>query len=83
MSQDDPKKQVIEAKQMIMTFNAPEAGRPVKSSRMSHTNTKNFGTFTPNVARKGAGYSSNKRKVEDEKLFIEGHQADLKRDSCW
>ena len=64
---------------MIMTFNAPSEPRTGKSSRMSHTNTKNFGTFTPSLPRKGVGYSSSKKKVEEDKLFIEGHHADLVR----
>ena len=54
---------------MIMTFNAPTDNRP-KASRMSHTNTKNFGNFTPNPMRKGAGYSSSKKKVEGDLQIV-------------
>ena len=54
---------------MIMTFNAPTENRP-KASRMSHTNTKNFGNFTPNPMRKGAGYSSSKKKVEGDLQIV-------------
>ena len=64
---------------MIMTFNAPNETRS-KGSRMSHTNTKNFGTYTPNPMRKGAGYSSSKKKVEGD-LQIVGQE--MKKDGGW
>ena len=59
----------------MLTFNAPSEPKQVKPSRMSHTNTKNFGTYTPNPMKKTPHYSSNKKtKVEGEFLVV-GHQA--------
>lgn len=66
---------------MLLTFNAPT--QQTKSSRMSNTNTKNFGAHTPNPVRKAPNYSSSKRtKVEGEFLVV-GHQAEMKKDWGW
>jgi hypothetical protein len=46
---------------------------------MNHTNAKNYSTFTPSLPRKGVGYSGSKKKVEEDKLFIEGHHTELVR----
>lgn len=64
---------------MMLTFNAPTEGRP-KQSRMSHTNTKNFGTHTPNPMRKASNHTSNKKtKIEGDFLVV-GHQAEMKQE---
>ena len=73
-------KQFLETKQMLLTFNAPVQNKP---SRMSMTNSKAFGTHTPNLSRKTPNYSSNKKtKVEGDFLVV-GHQAELKKDWPW
>ena len=65
---------------MLLTFNAPVQSKP---SRMSTTNSKAFGTHTPNLARKTPNYSSSKKtKVEGDFLVV-GRQAELKKDWPW
>jgi hypothetical protein len=73
-------KQCLEAKQMLLTFNAPS--QP-KAPRMASTHTKAFGTHTPNPTRKGLGYSSSKRasKAEGDFLVV-GHQPEGAREGA-
>ena len=66
---------------MLLTFNAPNVKQQSKPSRMSQTNSKNFGQYTPNVTRKMPNYSSNKKtKVEGNDFLVVGHQAEMKKD---
>jgi hypothetical protein len=75
-------KPAVEAKQMLLTFNAPDP-QP-KPHRMSSTAGKSFSTYTPNPVRKGPNHSSQKRgKVEGE-LQVVGHRAsEVKNEMGW
>ena len=59
---------------MLLTFNAPNQ---TKTSRMSNTQNKAFGNYTPTPARKQPNYSTSKRKMEGD-LQIIGHHAEVK-----
>lgn len=57
---------------MLLTFQAPTL-QP-KSSRMAKTNTKNFGQFTPSVARKTPNHWNNKKGRGEGELEIVGQE---------
>jgi hypothetical protein len=66
---------------MLLTFNSPSI--PVKSARMTSTNTKSFGSYTPAYQRKMPNHSNGKKAMEGG-LCIVGRQAgEMKSESMY
>lgn len=86
--EDSTGRNQVEAKQMLLTFNAPT--KDSKDARMAVTNSRNFNGHTPILSRKGTNASGvKKNKAEEETrfaggLFIEGRAAgELKSESMY
>jgi hypothetical protein len=62
---------VIEAKRMMITFNAPI--KEAVTARLNATNPKAFTEYSKQFCKKAVNHSSHKRqKIQEKGLFIEG-----------